>query len=342
VLKIDATDLPAVVLGDSAKVEIGDVVLAIGSPLGFSQTVTMGIVSAKGRSIHPGLLEDFIQTDASINQGNSGGALIDAEGRLIGINTAIATRSGDNIGIGFAVPINLARNIMEQLIGTGRVVRGYLGVQIQPMTEDLADYDGVKKIEGALISHVMKDTGAEKAGIKPGDIIVGLNGRNIANGNDLRMMVAGIPPGEIVKITVVRKGERKDFDVKLSEFPDETQESTELQEDGGEQEESEKGSKLFTGVEVQNIDPDTRKRLDMPKEIKGALVTSVDRSSKAAQSGLEPGMVIVQIGDTDVANAKDAVDATKKIKSKMTRILVWTPGRDGGAYRFLVVKDKEE
>src|SRR5882724_351015 len=210
VIKIDAKDLPAVSMADSDKVEVGDVVLAVGNPFGIGQTVTTGIVSATGRAGAIGLdYEDFIQTDAAINPGNSGGALVDAEGRLIGINTAILSRSGGNQGIGFAVPSNLARTVMESLIKDGRVVRGFLGVSIQDVTSALESEFHLKQSGGALVGEVTSKSPAEKAGIQSGDVIVEYNGKPVKDSRHLKLQVAQTAPGTKVAVKVIRDGTTK-------------------------------------------------------------------------------------------------------------------------------------
>jgi Do/DeqQ family serine protease len=220
VLKVDAKDLPVLSLGDSDKVRVGDIALAIGNPLGIGQTVTAGIISAKSRytGLSDGSFEDFLQTDAPINQGNSGGALIDSTGELIGINSQILSTSGGNIGIGFAIPSNMARNVMDQLIKTGKVHRGQLGVGIQPMTPELAQQFGLNETRGILVNTVADNGPAAKAGIRRGDVIVAFNGKPVTDGNTLRNQIAGTPPGTEVKLTVVRDKREQEIPVTLGEY----------------------------------------------------------------------------------------------------------------------------
>src|SRR5258708_3876985 len=220
VIKIDAKDLPAVPMADSDKVEVGDVVLAIGNPFGIGQTVTTGIVSATGRAGALGLdYEDFIQTDAAINPGNSGGALVDAEGRLIGINTAILSRSGGNQGIGFAIPVNLARDVMESLVKDGHVTRGYLGVMIQDVTPALAKEFKLKDNTGALVGDGTAKSPAEKAGLESGDVIIEFNGKKVTDSRHLKLEVARTHPGDTVPIKVLRDGSAKSLEVTVKELP---------------------------------------------------------------------------------------------------------------------------
>ncbi|HEX7231457.1 MAG TPA: Do family serine endopeptidase, partial [Candidatus Binatia bacterium] len=220
VLKVDAKDLPVLSLGDSDKVRVGDIALAIGNPLGIGQTVTAGIISAKGRytGLSDGSFEDFLQTDAPINQGNSGGALIDSTGELIGINSQILSTSGGNIGIGFAIPSNMARNVMEQLIKTGKVHRGQLGVGIQPMTPELAQQFGLSETRGVLVNTIVENGPAAKAGIRRGDVIVAFNGKPVSDGNTLRNQIASTQPNTQVKLTVVRDKHEQEIPVTLGEY----------------------------------------------------------------------------------------------------------------------------
>ena len=230
VIKIPATGLNPVTLGDSSKLRVGDIVLAIGDPFGVGETVTMGIVSAtsrRGLDIEgQGGYEDFIQTDAAINPGNSGGALVNARGELVGINTAIISQGGGeggNQGIGFAVPIDMARRIMEQLLSTGKVSRGYLGVTIQSVSPDLQKAFNLPSTEGALVGDVSPDSPGAKAGLQKGDVIVGLNGQNISDSYDLRLRVSQTPPGQMVKIDVIRGGQKRQMTITLAEFPEKEQ-----------------------------------------------------------------------------------------------------------------------
>ncbi len=220
VLKVDQRDLPVLPMGDSDRARVGDIVLAIGSPLGLDQTVTAGIISAKGRStgISDGSFEDFIQTDASINQGNSGGALINAAGELVGINSQILTPTGGNIGIGFAIPVNMAKNVMDQLVQTGRVRRGSLGITIRPVTPEIATSMGLQDVRGALVNTVANGSAAERAGLRPGDVITAFNGAQVTDTNSLRNAVAGAQPGTEVTLTIIRERQPQELRATLGEL----------------------------------------------------------------------------------------------------------------------------
>ena len=220
VVKVAAENLPSITFADSGKIEVGDVTLAIGDPFGVGQTVTMGIVSAKDRGgIGITNYEDFIQTDASINPGNSGGALVDAAGRLVGINTAILSRTGGNQGIGFAVPVNLARYVMERIVVDGKVTRGYLGVKIQPITSDIAKQSKLSQPVGALIAEVTPGSPGEQAGLKPGDVVTEFDGKSVTDSRHLQLMVAEKPPGSRVSMKIVRDGKEQTITVQLGELP---------------------------------------------------------------------------------------------------------------------------
>jgi Do/DeqQ family serine protease len=220
VLKVDGKDLAVLALADSDRVRVGDVALAIGNPLGVGQTVTAGIISAKGRStgLSDGSFEDFLQTDAPINQGNSGGALINTRGELVGINSQILSPSGGNIGIGFAIPSNMARNVSDQLIKTGKVRRGQLGVAIEPVTPELASKLGMQEVRGVMVGAVSPNSPAAKAGIREGDVILAFNGTPVTDGNTLRNQVASTAPGTAVKVTVMRDGREQEIEVALGEY----------------------------------------------------------------------------------------------------------------------------
>ena len=298
-LKIDATGLPAITVGDSSKLQVGDAVLAIGNPYGVGQTVTMGIVSATGRA-NLGIedYEDFIQTDASINPGNSGGALVNDRGELIGINTAIlAPGSGGNQGIGFAVPVNLARQVMDAISTHGRVMRSYLGVTVQEVTPAIARTIGLKAPEGALVSDVTPGSPAEKAGLKSGDVILAVNGTPIQESNQLRMGISMMNPDQSVKLKVFRNGQNIETTARVSEMPEKRDERA--SRDNGDSKSS------LNGISVEDLDAGTARELGLPAATKGVVVTDVDPASQAAASGLKRGDVIQEVNHVRVANTED-------------------------------------
>jgi serine protease Do len=328
VLKIDADDLPRIEVANSDNLEVGDIVLALGNPFGVGQTVTMGMVSATGRG-NIGLdYEDFIQTDAAINPGNSGGALVDAEGRLVGINTAILSRSGGNQGIGFAVPINLARSVMESLVKDGRVVRGFMGVNIQNVTPALAREFKLKDSSGALVAEVTPKSPAEKAGLQSGDVVVEFNGKPIRDGRHLKLQVAQVQPGSRVPVKILRDGNTRTLEVVLKEFPQDKVASADDQD-------SVTSEERLKGVGVADLDAATRSQLRIPAHLKGVLVQSVDEDSAAYAAGLRENDVIVEINRKPVDSAEEAVALSHRIKDDKILLRVWSHGGS----RYLVVDE---
>lgn len=339
VLKIDAKNLTAITLADSDKLEVGDVVLAVGNPFGVGQSVTMGIISALGRDVRGRILgsegyEDFIQTDAPINPGNSGGALVDVEGRLIGINQSIVSGSYANAGVGFAIPINLARTVMTQLITKGKVARGYLGVMIQPVTPDLAKEFNLPDESGALVGDVQPNTPAEKAGIKTGDVIVEFNGRKVNDSRHLRLLVAQTAPGTRVTLKVLRDGKPRTIAVTLGTLPEELGGGSE--EPGGVSDA--KGADVLEGVDLSDLDSALRRQYDIPAHVRGAVVTNVEEDSPAAEAGLRKGDVILEINRQPVRNADEAIELSRKATGDRVLLRVWSSGDGAGGSRWLVVK----
>jgi len=295
------------------------VVLAIGNPFGIGQTVTKGIVSAKDRATSGDGDEDFIQTDAAINPGNSGGALVDTDGRLVGINSAILTRSGGNQGIGFAVPSNLCRWVMDSLVKNGRVERGLLGVMIQNLTPDLAKAFKVDRTTGALVGDVTSGGPADKAGLKSGDVITQFNGQPIEDASQLKLRVAESTPGTQVHLGVSRNGESKTFDVTLSNLPDDKLAKANGNQKGARRE-------ALAGVGVADLDQNTRAELNVPQNVQGAVITEVTPGSAAYESGLRAGDVITELNRQPVKNAQDAIADTERPTSNQTLVKVWTKG----------------
>ena len=330
VIRIDAKDLPFLTMADSDQTEVGDRVLAIGNPFGVGQTVTSGIISAKGRATMGLDYEDFLQTDAAINPGNSGGALVDVEGRLIGINTAILSHSGGSQGVGFAIPANLTREVMTSLINDGKVTRGYLGVMIQDVTPALASEFKLTDGHGALVGDVLPKGPADVAGLKDGDVIVDFNGKPVTDSHHFKLEVARLKPGETVPLKLLRDGHSKTLDVTLKELPG--SEQLGRNESGA----AEQGEAL-KGVAVGELDARARQQLDVPENIAGAVITEVEPGSAAAEAGLKPGDIITEINRRPVRNAEDVVKLTERVSNKTTLLHIWS-GRDS---RYVAVDDSK-
>src|SRR5262250_1989081 len=293
---------PAATLGDSDKLKVGDWVLAIGSPFGLQQTVTAGIISAKGRSIGQGLFDDFLQTDAAINPGNSGGPLVNMSGEVVGINSAILSRSGGNVGIGFSIPVNMAKRIYTELSARGKVTRGWLGVSIQPLTPELAKGFGLRDAKGVLISDVVQDSPAERAGIAAGDIVIEFDKKKVDTPQDLQKAVAATAPGKGVPVKVWRDKTEKTLEIKIGETPDE---NVALK--------STNKGRTMLGLEVRPITPDIARQLNL-RGGEGVLVFSVEDDSPAAEAGLQRGDVIREVNRQRVRNVQDYERATKDVK----------------------------
>ncbi len=303
VLRVDASGLPAMSIGDSEKVRIGEWVLAIGSPFNenLQHTVTAGIVSATGRSgMNLNEYEDFIQTDAAINPGNSGGALVNLDGEMIGINSAIASRTGGSNGIGFAIPANIAVDVMNDLITDGKVTRGWLGVSIQDVNQDLAQAMGLSTESGVLINSVAKDGPAEKAGLDQGDVIVRFDGKTMKNVSELRLAVAKADPSDEAEVVVLRDGKEKTVAVRLGEFPEDGSavavESGEVHQDD-------------LGITVEPITPDLVDQFELQDVSKGLVVTTVTPASPAQDAGIQPGDVVLKVNRVSIASLKDYREA---------------------------------
>ncbi|HVY69690.1 MAG TPA: DegQ family serine endoprotease [Verrucomicrobiae bacterium] len=335
VIKIDASDLPAITIADSDKLEVGDTVLAIGNPFGVGQTVTSGIVSATSRGgLGMEVEEDFIQTDASINPGNSGGALVDAEGRLVGIPTSIISRSGGNQGIGFAVPSNLARNVMNQLISNGKVTRGFLGVMPKDLTPELAAKFKAPENKGVLISEVSENSAAEEAGIQVGDVVTDINGKPVIDARTFRLAIAQTAPNSKVELTVLRDGKTKNLKATLKQLAEDRVDNGKSRNnpDKG-------GSDTLDGVTVDDLSSEARAQFKIPANTKGALVTEVDPDSASYAAGLRPGDVIQEINRKPVRNAKDAVELSEKPSpDHQTLLRIYTHGHSD----FMVVDESKK
>ncbi|MDA1069042.1 MAG: Do family serine endopeptidase [Verrucomicrobia bacterium] len=313
ILKVEAEDLPAIKISDSDNIQVGDVVFAIGNPLGVGLTVTQGIISATQRQI--GIYgdngyESFIQTDASINPGNSGGALIDSLGRLIGVNSAILSQSGGNIGLGFAIPSNLATNIAKQLVDSGEVRRGFLGVSISDLTPDLAEAFQIEEKKGVLINDVEEDSAADLGGLERGDVLVGLNGKSVETSNEFRIRVANTLPGTPIELEIVRNGKNKILNLNVGTASGRLAMSA---------------NELIEGVEVSTIDEDQSKKYRIPLNVTGLLINSVDPQSPYSRH-LSEGMVIMEINDIEITTIKEA---REQIKTGVNKLYIFNRGRTG-------------
>jgi len=323
ILEIDGSEHPSLPLGDSANLEVGEWVVAVGNPFGLSHTLTVGVVSAKGRS---GLgindYEDFIQTDAAINPGNSGGPLLNLDGEVVGINTAIFSRSGGYMGVGFAIPVNLAKNIADQLIDSGEVTRGYLGIVIQNITPELAESFDIEEKKGILVAQVSEDSPAEKAGLKVGDLIVRYQGEKVFEVAGFRNRVALTPPGSWANLTIIRDGKRRELSVKIGNLEDGQVIASSS---------TEKADEL--GFTVQTLTPDLARQFNA-KPGRGVVVTEVQANSVASMSGLRPGTVILQVNQMDVNSTVDFQRAVDKSRSDKRVLLLVS---DGNMSRYVVL-----
>ena len=314
VIKIDASNLPALPWGDASQLEVGEMVLAVGNPFGLSQTVTMGIISAIGRA-NVGIVdyEDFIQTDAAINPGNSGGALVNLKGELIGINTAIFSRSGGYMGIGFAIPSTMAKSVMQSLIKHGKVIRGWLGVSIQDVTPDLAKEFGATENTGALVGDVMEDSPASKAKLERGDIITAYNGVSVRDSNHLRGLVAETSPGTTARLSVLRDKKPLDLTITIGELPKELAKAS---RDG-----SGKGEHALAGITVENARQSGRS-----KPSSGVVVTDIEPESQAERAGLQKGDVIREINRKPVKDVKDFERLASQLSSRSSVLILVNRG----------------
>ena len=323
VIKINAKTLPVLKLGDSDKLKTGDIVLAIGNPFGLNQTITMGIVSAVGRS-NIGLadFEDFIQTDAAINPGNSGGALVNSNAELVGINTAIFSTSGGYMGIGFSIPSDMVKSVMDSIIKHGKVIRGWMGVSIQNLTPELAKSLGISETEGALISGVEKDSPADKAGLKRGDLVVALAGKKVIDSTSLRNMVAAMAPGTKIDVKIVREGKEQTVSMTLGEYK-EKKAAKKLEY-----------SNVLKGITIQELTPTLRDKLNVPENLNGVVITDIS-SDSPSQGLLQVNDVIEEVNRETIQSAEDYDQAVSKLGEKDTVLLLVF--REGGSV-YLTIK----
>lgn len=329
VVKIPADDLPVLKWADSSQLQIGEIVLAVGNPFGLNQTVTQGIVSGVGRA-HMGIVdyEDFIQTDAAINPGNSGGALVNLKAELVGINTAIFSQTGGSMGIGFAIPINMARNVMSNLIEHGKVIRGWLGVSIQDLTPDLASQFGVEETEGALITKVFENSPAGNAGVQRGDIIIRYQEKAVTNTVSLRIMVAETPPDTTIPLTVLRDGQRKNLSVTIGEIPEDLAAPPPLDQKMSE-------THPLAGVVVGPVSESPGKT---PSTEQGVLVKQIAMGTPASRAGIRQGDIILEINRQPVHSVNDF---HKKVSQLPDSASVLVLIQRNEATIFLTVQPKE-
>jgi serine protease Do len=305
VLKVEGTDLPTIGWGNSDKVEVGDKVIAIGNPFGVGPTVTAGIVSARGRDLHNGPYDDFLQVDAAINHGNSGGALISTDGKVVGITSAIYSPNDGSVGVGFAIPSDMAATVVSALIENGSVERGYLGVKIQPLGEGIAGALGLPDDKGALVAEVTPDTPAAKAGMKQGDVVIAVNGAEVADARALTRAIAALKPGTEATLAIWRDGAKDDLTVTLGSLPGDNQTAS-----------AAPGLAVpdvpQLGLSLQPVQPSDREGLGLAPEQTGLVVTAVDPSSEAADKGIAPGDVILTVSNQPVSSAADLAAAAKE------------------------------
>lgn len=330
VLKVETDKrLPAVEFGDSDRMRIGDWVVAVGNPFGLGGTVTAGIVSARGRDLHSGPYDDFLQIDASINRGNSGGPTFNTDGQVIGMNTAILSPSGGSVGIGFAIPSNLLKSIVAQLREHGAVRRGWLGVEIQPVTPDIASALGIDAGSGALVANVTKDSPAGQAGVKPGDVITRFAGKPITMLRDLTTAVADAAIGSVQPLDVLRAGKRQTLQVTIRQLDEKQQQAA--------QPNTEQGANAGSlGLQLAPVNDQTRQQFNLPRDASGVVVTGVRRGSPAAERGLQPGDIILQIDQMPVEQPEQLAERVRQARDAKRKAIALLINREGST-RFLAV-----
>ncbi len=336
VLKIESSKaLKGVEFGDSGQSQVGDWIVAIGNPFGLGGTVTAGIISARGRNIGAGPYDDFIQTDAAINRGNSGGPMFNLDGKVIGINTAIYSQTGGSVGIGFAIPSSAARPVIQQLIENGEVQRGWLGVHIQQVTGEIAESLGLKKPRGALVASILPNGPAEAAKIEPGDVILTFDGKTVDEMRNLPKIVADTKVGKTVQVVVWRSSRKKTLTVKVGVLEDKKVAALQTSNKSS----SKRLQRL--GLTVSSLTESTRKRFGIPKASKGIVVVEVNPDGPAMEKGISPGDLIVEVGQKEVNNPEDAsLQIEAAVKKKRKSVLVYLEGKDG--IRFVPIRLAEK
>ncbi|MEZ5812128.1 MAG: DegQ family serine endoprotease [Rhizobiaceae bacterium] len=337
-LKVDPAKhkLTEVAFGDSDKMRIGDWVMAIGNPFGLGGTVTVGIISARNRDINAGPYDDFIQTDAAINRGNSGGPLFNMNGEVIGINTAIISPSGGSIGIGFSIPSELAVGVIDQLREFGETRRGWLGVRIQPVTEDIAESLAMKKTTGALVAGVIKGGPVDNGSIQPGDVIIRFDGKAVEEMRDLPRIVAESPVGKEVEVVIVRKGEEMTVNVTLGRLED-GEKLADAGETGGDSGDKVASAKVL-GMTIAELDDEVRERFGIAAEVSGVVITEVEGGSVAADKGVNAGDVIVEIAQDSVANPDEVVSRIDELKDQGRKNALLMLSSKTGELRFVTLR----
>jgi serine protease Do len=325
VLRVETDQtLPYASFGDSDRTRIGDWVVAIGNPFGFGGSATAGIVSARGRDIQSGPFDDFLQIDAPINRGNSGGPLFDLDGKVIGINTAIYSPNGGSVGIGFAIPANLAASVVEELRANGRVERGFIGVSIQQVDEEIAGSLGIEKDKGALVASVVPGSPAERAGLQAGDVILSIDGSEVSHVKDVSRRIADTEPDQKVEVGILRDGGRKTVEIRVGRM-EETEREAAMPSERGENPEA------SLGLALSDLTPQARARLGLENDVRGALVVGVEEGSPASRKGLQEGDVVVMVGQTPVDSARQALAEIERQKSAGRQSVLLRVVREGDA-----------